>query len=500
MRKKEKREVLLLVSGGIFVLALIGVVAYYFFSYLPYVKAYENSFLDCKTLEVNDENGINLVFFSSKEQTEEYSNYLFSVEPLNELKNKFNIYYIDNYHATCDIYKGVAILCYSKNLLRKAASCPNDYVIVLEENEDDIRSSSYLNVMSINTKHPLSVMVHEFGHSFANLAEEYIPAKIPRGSENCQAECTDFEAETNGCFEECSDASYYRSINAGVMRTLSTKQFGVFNEKLVMDSFDEQYKGSDSGLTGRIIDDKDDCSDKVYYEAILNDKGEVIGKSKQVGCAPPPLEDGKFDPNLIFTDGWKKEENVEIPGEQTIVGETFLPEGIEPVIAFTSEDLDEERTTEIEVTTREETREGIIEDSKNVEVDFNAVPEPSVFKKKGFIEYSAGELKGAIDVINPGLAPTSEGKPIERTILPEGSKFIVIRNESNKTDENYTIENFRNETEGNETNSSGKFGGFGSGTLTGNAALELGDFDEGYLIAAIIALILTVLIVWRRSR
>ena len=188
----------------------------------------------------------------------------------------------------------------------------------MKDGSQNIRSSEFERVISINTAHELNVIQHEFGHGFANFAEEYRPAKIPQGSKNCQSSCENFNGEIDGCFQECSEANYYRSIENGVMRTLSSNQYGLHNEKLILEQLAKQYKAPQQKLTGNAISNIEDCQEQqqVLIELVKNEKGEVIGKKKEViqGCGPSEL--GQFD-SLLFTDA---------PGEiiqDEINGETF---------------------------------------------------------------------------------------------------------------------------------------------------------------------------------
>src|SRR3989344_9159503 len=157
----------------------------------------------CNTLKFNGEGKTNLVFFGTKDLSEKYMNFFLETSPFNNNKEEFNFYYINNYEPKCEIYKGIAILCYSKDLIKKASSCPNDYIIVLGNRDSKIRSSSYMDVISINIAHPMSVLTHEFGHAYINLAEEYIPAKIPKGSKNCVSLCNEFNSKIDGCYVGC---------------------------------------------------------------------------------------------------------------------------------------------------------------------------------------------------------------------------------------------------------------------------------------------------------
>jgi len=131
----------------------------------------------------------------------------------------------------CKIVQGNVLLCYSKEIVKQSSLCKNDYVVVLSDRERNIRSSSYMNVMSININHPNNVLLHEFGHAFSRLADEYVPSVIPRGAENCQKDCDDFDVE--GCYKGCSKSSYYRSSEKSIMRSLTTSDFEELNTKII---------------------------------------------------------------------------------------------------------------------------------------------------------------------------------------------------------------------------------------------------------------------------
>jgi len=270
---------------------------------------------ECKTVYYNGNNKINIVFFSTEDQAKEYSDYFLAIEPFKSNKEEFNFYYIDDYSASCELYQDIAILCYNKELIKKASSCPNDYIVVIKEENSKIRSSAYMNVMSLNKNHKLSVFPHEFGHAFASLAEEYTPARIPEGSENCKGDCKLFTIK-DGCFKGCSDSDYYRSIDSGIMRTLSSKEYGEYDEMLIS----EKIKKS-SSITSLAIEELIDCTNEKYYliEGTYSEgKINILKKTPEIGCVggngegrfdyklimkdDSILTEGSFNPELIFTD------------------------------------------------------------------------------------------------------------------------------------------------------------------------------------------------------
>ena len=355
---------ILLVLILVVAVALIGVVFYQVANFNSPIELE-----DCNELGYNGENKINVVFFSSKDNADEYFSYFSDLSPFKNFKDKFNFYYITNYEPKCELYKEVAVLCYSKELIQKSASCPNDYIVVLVSDfEGLIRSSSYLNVMSLNLKHPKSVFAHELGHAFVTLAEEYVPATIPRGARNCVGNCRDFEGKEDGCYVGCSREDYKRSVENGVMRTLKTDKYGKFNEGLIIErigesigedvalgpdsEIDNENEGgfsferlpsnvSDSitdRITGQIVGELVDCARERYYfveGAYLNGNIKLDNNKAVVlnGCAGENGFGGfeywvvdsesniiikkKFNPELIFTDA---------PGDDLIKGESFKGE------------------------------------------------------------------------------------------------------------------------------------------------------------------------------
>lgn len=268
----------------------------------------------CKTIQDNSQ-GTNLVFFSTKEQAQEYSDFLLNSEPYKNYKDSFNIFYIDDYVPTCELYQGIAILCYSKELVKKASSCKNDITFVIQEQPINIRSSSYMNVLSINTNHNKNVILHEFGHAFANLADEYVPATLPRTSKNCVGKCNKF-GENTECFQGCSEDKYYRSINNGVMRTLSTNEYGDFNKQLIL----KQLNTQKNPMTGFAVVEETNCAQQEYLlieGTYSENKIDIKEKSIEIGCVGKngvgdfnyklTTKDNQiysegFNPEFIFTD------------------------------------------------------------------------------------------------------------------------------------------------------------------------------------------------------
>lgn len=316
---------IVIVSGGFI----------FFYSGIDFSPASVSAQLEeCKTLKYNGENAVNIVFFSDASKAKRYSDYLMSISPFKENNNKFNFYYIDSYKPKCELYKDIALFCYSKEMAKVSSSCPNDYIVALEDRSSSIRSSSYLNVMSLNSNHQLSVFAHEFGHAFAFFAEEYVPGSVSSNTKNCVAECSYFEGKAEGCFEGCSRNDYMRSIESGIMRTLSSNSYGDFDEFILSQRLEKMGKSS---ITGNAISEA--CDENMKYSLVdfeVTDEGLVnIGKEVAAGCVNDNgvgdyalslvLDDGKvvdsgsINAELLFTD---------LPLDEDLTGETYQYRGI----------------------------------------------------------------------------------------------------------------------------------------------------------------------------
>ena len=329
----DKAKLLIVISALVLISALI-----FAFLFSPGKVSYspQETLEQCNKLVYNGENKINMVFFADKETAGKYSQVLLSTEPFKKNAASFNFYYIDSFAPECRLYNDIALFCYSRELLKKASSCPNDYIIVVQKADKKIRSSSYMNVLSINAQNPISVISHEFGHAFATLADEYVPSKIPKGAENCVSECAKLP-EQSTCFLGCSKADYYRSVNSGLMRTLSSKSYGVFDEQLIEEKIKKQ---SVQKITGSAVSEgAPDCQHEKYYLVEADyAPGTIIFTSLSIeeGCigsngAGPfnyslLMEDGaikgtgEFNSELIFTDAQEE-------GRQTAEGEAVENKG-----------------------------------------------------------------------------------------------------------------------------------------------------------------------------
>ncbi len=290
----------------IIIIAIFAVLAFTFtYYFLNKSKLSPVQLENCNTLSYSSPQAKNIVFFSTKQQAQEYSDYLLSHEPFSKNKQAFNFYYIASYFPECELYQEKAILCYSRELVKQASSCPNDYIIVIDTKPSPIRSSSYMNTLSLNSNHNKNVLLHEIAHALAFLADEYVPSALPSKSKNCVSDCSKFSV-SDGCFEGCSKNEYFRSIQSGVMRTLSSSDYGTLNNQLIL-----SYLPLSTKITTSIISEDIDCENGNYYliEGKYQDNQiNIISQNIEQGCLGSNGI-GDFEYNLILTDNTAYQES-----------------------------------------------------------------------------------------------------------------------------------------------------------------------------------------------
>jgi len=322
---EEKKSYLYL----IFVLSFIIVISIAFAVFNSRGAASHPGFEKCNTVQYNGEDKINVLLFASEKEARAYTDFFLATSPYNEQRQNFNIYYIDSFKPECVLYKDIALFCDSADLRKSAASCPNDLIAVIKDDDSKIRSSSYRGVLSINSQHEKTVLTHEMGHAIARLAEEYENGQKPvSGSKNCKSSCEgfseDYEGEIDGCFEGCSQAQLFRSIENGVMRTLSSNEYGNYNVFLINSNLGQRLDYTGSLLTGRQVEELNSCQDKEYLLVdVLNPNNVEYGRGcASIGIGGDKLtvtkEDaivfsGYYDQPVLFTDA--PEDNGLLEGE-----------------------------------------------------------------------------------------------------------------------------------------------------------------------------------------
>ncbi len=176
------------------------------------------------------------------------NNYLLDIEPFSANKEKINLWMIDEEQPDCSIKEYV--FCDSLSVNKLASNCPNDYVFILADKLSlNIRSSAVSNMAKINTRDNRLVLLHEFGHTFGNLADEYTDKYYEswfdaKKYKNCDYPGCDSWSSVNGteCIKGCSTNRFYRSIETSIMRNYDrSNEFGVLNDLIINEKL-EAYR------------------------------------------------------------------------------------------------------------------------------------------------------------------------------------------------------------------------------------------------------------------
>ena len=175
------------------------------------------------------------------------NNIILEFEPFKYYKDKFNFYRIDDAKVDCKI--SGFIQCDQFDILKAASDCPNDYIFLLVDRSvikdmiSPVRSSAIGKIAKINTADKPFVLVHELGHTFADLADEYVDEGYYSTSNfdaasyiNCDsAPCSSWQNIGNtSCYEGCSLKRYFRPTKDSIMRSLSSPGYGPVNEREIL--------------------------------------------------------------------------------------------------------------------------------------------------------------------------------------------------------------------------------------------------------------------------
>lgn len=174
---------------------------------------------------------------------------LFEIEPFKTKKSSFSISLANSSRdlgCSRDCGSGPStIVCCSDSIVQEVASqCHSDNIVVLLNDEDRCGSaSSYSKICAKNAKSSLA-LVHELGHSFGGLSDEYVYEGYDIGaidSVNCAASCDSWGDLSDECYEGCTYSSLYRSTEDSIMRSL-IPEFNLVSE-VHLSSLIENYKG-----------------------------------------------------------------------------------------------------------------------------------------------------------------------------------------------------------------------------------------------------------------
>jgi hypothetical protein len=160
---------------------------------------------------------------------------LLNVEPFSTFAGNINIHRIDNTHDLGCWYSGRLIQCDTNQVLAVALNAPHDFIVVIVNNSQYGGSGGSLIAVAFRDTDPdrtgngPRVAVHEIGHTFGRLADEYLAQYSGlRNAPNCTIDpkCSAWiDFPNTGCFQGCNFPDEYRSTeNDCLMRTLDPSE------------------------------------------------------------------------------------------------------------------------------------------------------------------------------------------------------------------------------------------------------------------------------------
>lgn len=171
---------------------------------------------------------------------------LIKVEPYKSNKYRFSFSLV-NTSRDFECKKGcynvsTIVCCNNKAVLEEASRCHYDSIIVLFKSRELCGSASYY--AKLCSKNALSnlVLLHETGHSFADLADEYTYedyfdydiGKI--NAVNCAEKgCEKWKNITEGCYKGCTYSSLYRPAEKNSIMYTFVPVFNLVSQKHIQD-------------------------------------------------------------------------------------------------------------------------------------------------------------------------------------------------------------------------------------------------------------------------
>lgn len=226
--------------------------------------------IGCRPLSVSGEprNNVDIVFIPDNydnltefvEKARVYKDTFLQLSPYDQYTDRFNFYLIDR-QVDLECTYNEAVICDNTKVKNSAVLCPHDYEIVLTDIDGIkkltpyLRSSSWYNAAHLNTRDNDLVFPHEFGHAFADFADEYSYAgPITWDAPNCDSfteTCPKFQVvDGYGCFVGCSDLKNSRSVWNGIMNDYNKEggqTYGAYDEYVLNNLINRNTKSSNVG-------------------------------------------------------------------------------------------------------------------------------------------------------------------------------------------------------------------------------------------------------------
>jgi len=210
---------------------------------------------------------------------EKEKNGLTAIEPFKSNEGKFNFYFVNRTtDLKCELgcFGVDRLVCCDDNKVKQtAAQCPSDKIFVLIDTEAFCGASKdYAAVCTIKDPRAGLVLVHEFGHTFGGLGDEYSYGKSGKTTvPNCDvAGCSKWSGiPGTGCFPTCGYTNLFRATNRDSLMNLYIDRFGPVSTGVLIDKL-SLFESSDSvskELLAAVPIDKN------YFTSLKFENGEI---------------------------------------------------------------------------------------------------------------------------------------------------------------------------------------------------------------------------------
>jgi hypothetical protein len=235
---------------------------------------------------------------------------LLSIEPFKSNKDKFSFVIANSsrdLECKLNCNNASTVICCNNNIVREEASqCHYDNIIVFfnNKNSGDVcgSSSSYAKICSKSNLAGF-ILSHELGHSFADLADEYVYDEMfgaysigEINNANCDvAGCDKWKNITDGCFKGCTYSNLYRPVKRdSIMLDISDKY------NIVCINHMQELIKSYSLVEKNI--EKAAPKKKSYYVNLNYDRGDIKIKNIYINPVKAPIELKNSDYSVKISD------------------------------------------------------------------------------------------------------------------------------------------------------------------------------------------------------
>ena len=202
---------------------------------------------------------------------------LLDTEPFKSNEDKLAFFIVNTTrNFECEVgCKNVSTLvcCNNKKVVEEAARCDYDSILVLVNSNEECGSASYYAKLCSGNSYANLVLIHELGHSFGDLADEYVYADyfgdyaVGEVDEfNCDGEgCGKWKNISEGCFHGCTYSNLYRPSEKNSIMYDLYPQFNEVCEKHIQDLIDNYNEDKNFK----------EVSDKSYFVNLKYNNGAI---------------------------------------------------------------------------------------------------------------------------------------------------------------------------------------------------------------------------------